>query len=51
MNAIEVQGLRKVFRTRRGPVEAVAGIDFRVGAGEFVGYAGPNGPASRPRSR
>jgi ABC-2 type transport system ATP-binding protein len=40
---IEVAGLRKVFRTRRGPVEAVAGIDFRVGAGEFVGYAGPNG--------
>jgi len=40
---IEVAGLRKVFRTRRGPVEAVAGIDFRVEAGEFVGYAGPNG--------
>ena len=40
---IAVEGLRKVFRTRRGPVEAVAGIDFRVGAGEFVGYAGPNG--------
>jgi ABC-2 type transport system ATP-binding protein len=40
---IEVEGLRKRFRTRRGPVEAVAGIDFRVQAGEFVGYAGPNG--------
>ena len=40
---IEVEGLRKRFRTRRGPVEAVAGIDFRVEAGEFVGYAGPNG--------
>jgi ABC-2 type transport system ATP-binding protein len=40
---VEVEGLRKVFRTRRGPVEAVAGIDFRVAAGEFVGYAGPNG--------
>ena len=40
---IEVEGLRKVFRTRRGQVEAVAGIDFRVAAGEFVGYAGPNG--------
>jgi ABC-2 type transport system ATP-binding protein len=40
---IEVEGLRKRFRTRRGPVEAVAGIDFRVHAGEFVGYAGPNG--------
>ena len=43
MSLIEVAGLRKVFRTRRGPVEAVAGIDFRVAAGEFVGYAGPNG--------
>jgi ABC-2 type transport system ATP-binding protein len=41
--AIEVAGLVKRFRTRRGPVEAVAGIDFRVEAGEFVGYAGPNG--------
>jgi ABC-2 type transport system ATP-binding protein len=40
---IEVEGLRKRFRTRRGPVEAVAGIDLRVEAGEFVGYAGPNG--------
>jgi ABC-2 type transport system ATP-binding protein len=40
---IEVEGLRKRFRTRRGPVEAVAGIDFRVEPGEFVGYAGPNG--------
>jgi ABC-2 type transport system ATP-binding protein len=40
---IEAVGLRKRFRTRRGPVEAVAGVDFRVQAGEFVGYAGPNG--------
>jgi ABC-2 type transport system ATP-binding protein len=41
--AIEVAGLRKEFRTRHGRVTAVAGIDFRVEAGEFVGYAGPNG--------
>ncbi|HEX6674739.1 MAG TPA: ATP-binding cassette domain-containing protein, partial [Actinomycetes bacterium] len=40
---IEVSGLRKEFRTRRGRVPAVAGIDFRVEPGEFVGYAGPNG--------
>jgi len=40
---IEVEGLRRRYRTRRGPVEAVAGIDLRVEAGEFVGYAGPNG--------
>jgi ABC-2 type transport system ATP-binding protein len=40
---IEVAGLRKEFRTRRGRVVGVAGIDFQVAAGEFVGYAGPNG--------
>jgi hypothetical protein len=37
VSLIEVAGLRKVFRTRRGPVEAVAGIDFRVEPGELVG--------------
>jgi ABC-type glutathione transport system ATPase component len=41
--SIEVSGLRKEFRTRRGRVPAVAGIDFRVEPGEFVAYAGPNG--------
>jgi ABC-2 type transport system ATP-binding protein len=41
--SIEVAGLRKEFRTRRGRVVGVAGIDFRVEPGEFVGYAGPNG--------
>ncbi len=41
--SIEVSGLRKEFRSRRGRVPAVAGIDFRVEPGEFVGYAGPNG--------
>jgi ABC-2 type transport system ATP-binding protein len=40
---IEVTGLRKEFRTRHGRVAAVAGIEFRVEPGEFVGYAGPNG--------
>jgi ABC-2 type transport system ATP-binding protein len=40
---IQAAGLTKRFRTRRGPVTAVAGIDFEVAAGEFVGYAGPNG--------
>ncbi len=40
---IEVAELRKEFRTRRGPVTAVAGVNFQVAAGAFVGYAGPNG--------
>jgi ABC-2 type transport system ATP-binding protein len=40
---IETNGLRRSFKTRRGEVEAVAGIDLRVEAGEIVGFLGPNG--------
>jgi ABC-2 type transport system ATP-binding protein len=40
MNAIEVRRLRKVYP---GGVEAVAGIDFDVAAGEVFGLLGPNG--------
>ncbi|HEY2704290.1 MAG TPA: ATP-binding cassette domain-containing protein [Candidatus Dormibacteraeota bacterium] len=40
---IETNGLRRSFTTRRGEVEAVAGIDLRVDAGEIVGFLGPNG--------
>jgi ABC-2 type transport system ATP-binding protein len=38
--AIDVRRLRKVYP---GGVEAVAGIDFEVGAGEVFGFLGPNG--------
>src|SRR2546428_7634162 len=37
--ALEVRDLRKSF----GRVEAVAGVSFRVAAGEIVGFLGPNG--------
>jgi ABC-2 type transport system ATP-binding protein len=37
--AISVSGLRKSY----GEYEAVAGIDFEVGAGEVFGFLGPNG--------
>src|SRR5437867_1507046 len=37
--ALEVSDLRKSF----GRIEAVAGVSFRVAAGEIVGFLGPNG--------
>jgi ABC-2 type transport system ATP-binding protein len=40
---IETHGLRRTFRSRAGIVEAVAGVDLRVEAGEVFGFLGPNG--------
>src|SRR5256885_10736459 len=40
---IETRGLRKSFRTRKGTVEAVRGIDLTVRPGEVFGFLGPNG--------
>ncbi|MGX9886891.1 ATP-binding cassette domain-containing protein [Streptomyces sp. NPDC002276] len=40
---IEAKGLAKTFHTKQGRVEAVAGVDFTVRAGEIVGFLGPNG--------
>ncbi len=43
MTAISVQGLTKVFRTRKGEVRAVDGVSFTVKEGEIFGLLGPNG--------
>jgi len=40
---IETTDLRRTFKRRGGPVEAVKGVDLRVGAGEIFGFLGPNG--------
>ncbi len=40
---IETRGLRRAFKSRRGTVEAVAGVDLRVVSGEVFGFLGPNG--------
>ncbi len=40
---IETHGLRKSFKTRRGVVEAVKGVDLRVESGKIFGFLGPNG--------
>src|SRR5829696_4343933 len=41
--AIEVTGLRKAYRTRKGRQLAVAGLDLKVPAGGVHGFLGPNG--------
>ncbi len=44
-NAIELKGLRKIYRRSHGqpPVEALKGIDLVVPRGSFFGLLGPNG--------
>jgi ABC-2 type transport system ATP-binding protein len=40
---IHARGLARTFRTRRGTVQAVSGVDIDVAPGELVGFLGPNG--------
>src|SRR5215467_14683124 len=40
---IETHGLCRTFRTRQGPIEAVAGIDLGVETAAIFGFLGPNG--------
>jgi len=40
---IEARGLVRTFKTKRGPVQAVQGVDLNVADGEIVGFLGPNG--------
>jgi ABC-2 type transport system ATP-binding protein len=40
---IATRDLARTFKTRGGAVEAVRGVDLRVGVGEIFGFLGPNG--------
>lgn len=42
-NAITARGLARTYKTRKGPVEAVRGVDLDIGEREIVGFLGPNG--------
>ena len=43
MAMIETRKLTKTFKSRKGPVEAVRGVDLHVNEGEIFGFLGPNG--------
>ncbi|WP_327343527.1 ABC transporter ATP-binding protein [Streptomyces europaeiscabiei] len=43
MPIISTAGLSRTFQTKRGPVEAVRGIDLTVRPAEILGFLGPNG--------
>jgi ABC-2 type transport system ATP-binding protein len=40
---IQTTKLARTFKSRKGPVEAVRGVDIKVMAGEIFGFLGPNG--------
>jgi ABC-2 type transport system ATP-binding protein len=40
---ISTRDLRKQFRSKKGPVDAVRGVSFDVHRGEVFGFLGPNG--------
>ncbi len=42
-NVLETHGLQKTFESEGAPVRALRGVDFSMGAGEFVAVMGPSG--------
>ncbi len=41
--SVDIRGVGKTYRSRRGDVAALSGIDLHIRAGEFVSVLGPSG--------
>jgi putative ABC transport system ATP-binding protein len=40
---ISLETVRKIYKTKAGPLEVLKGVDLKVNAGEFVAIVGPSG--------
>jgi putative ABC transport system ATP-binding protein len=40
---ILLENVRKIYKTKAGPLEVLKGVNFQVGQGEFVAVVGPSG--------
>lgn len=40
---ISLEAVRKIYKTKAGPLEVLKGVDFQVNEGEFVAIVGPSG--------
>ncbi|MEM8994861.1 MAG: ABC transporter ATP-binding protein [Acidobacteriota bacterium] len=43
MTLLQAADIKKTFKTRQGPVEAVRGVSLNLQGGEILGFLGPNG--------
>ena len=40
---IRVEGVSKIYQSRKGPINAIGPVDLNIGRGEFVSLLGPSG--------